>query len=87
MLTNTSIMRFKKTIKELLDKGASSIIDDELSVEELQKLAQIANKYNEDEKSKFKRHITIIARNKGIEDLKKIAAEGKGCVTIDVSGQ
>ena len=82
-------MRFKKTIKELLDKGASLIIDDELTVEELQKLAQIAKKYNENENenNKFKRHITIIARNKGIEDLKKIALAGNGCVTIDVSGR
>ena len=69
-------MRFTKTIKELLDKGASLIIDDDLTVKELQELAQVASKYNEDENCKFKRHITIIVRNKGLEDLKKIAAEG-----------
>ena len=80
-------MRFTITIKELLDKGASLIIDDELSVKELQELARIAREYNEDKDCKFKRHITIQARNKGLEDLKRIAAEGNGCITIDISGR
>lgn len=90
-------MRFKKqTLKELLDKGASLIIDDELDVEELIEIAKIAKEYNKKsvdlEKKgdlagsrRSKRHITILARNKGLEDLKKVAKEGDGCITIDVS--
>lgn len=78
-------MKFKKqSIKELLDKGANLIIDDELTVKELQELAQIAATMDKD---KDKRHITIIARNKGLEDLKRIVSAGNGCVTIDVSGR
>ena len=44
-------MKFKKqSIKELLDKGASLIIDDELTAIELQELVKIAKKYNKDSK-------------------------------------
>jgi hypothetical protein len=69
----------KQNFKELLDNGANLVMDDNIPVEDLRFLAQSA--------FKGKRQITIIARDKGLEDLKRIASDGKGCVTIDISSR
>jgi len=72
-------MKFNtQNIKELLDKGANLIIDDDMPVEELRYIAQIA--------ANNEREITIIAQKWNLEDLKRIASDGKGYVTLDIKG-
>jgi len=61
-------------IKELLDSGVNLIINDSHTLEELQYMVKIAT---ENEKN-----ITIIAKKKGLEDLKKIASAAKNNLTI-----
>jgi hypothetical protein len=73
-------MKFdKQNFKELLDNGANLVMDDNIPVEYLQFLAQFA--------FMKRRQITIIAREKGLEDLKRIASDRKGYVTIDISSR
>ncbi|MDO9340671.1 MAG: hypothetical protein Q7T72_09135 [Bacteroidales bacterium] len=73
-------MKFdKQNFKELLDKGANLVIDDDMPAEGLRDLAQLA-KNN-------KRHITIVVRNTKLEKLKNIALEGEGWVTFDISSR
>ena len=72
-------MRFtKQGYKELLDNQANLIISDGLSVEDMKSLAKNA--------WEAKRNLTIRSTETNLEDLKKIAAEGKGFVTIEVIG-
>ena len=65
-----------QNIKELLEKGANLIIDDDLPVEELRYIVELAF-MNE-------KNITIVAKRWHLEALKKIALDGKGYVTIDI---
>ena len=70
-------MKFSKQgLKELLDKQANLIINDNLSIEELKFLA----KYACDKKLQ----LTIRAHEKSLEDLKKVVSFGKGYITIQV---
>jgi len=65
-----------QNIKELLKNEVNLIIDDNLKVEELKKIADLAKEK--------KRHVTIVANITCFEDLKEIALRGNEYVTIDV---
>ncbi len=63
-------------IKELLDSGSDLIFYDNHPVEELKYLVEVA--------LENKRHITIIARTKGVQDLKKVISSADGNLTIQL---
>ncbi len=61
-------------IKELLENGANLIIYDNHPVEMLKSFVAIKNR----------KHITIIARSKGVEDLKKVISSSNGNLTFQL---
>ena len=63
-------------VKELLEKGAHLIIDDDLPEEELRYIASLAKEND--------KNVTIVARRWHLEALKRIAKDGEGFVTIDI---